>query len=425
MADYQLTTQSLLDPNAQDLQTLNRQQQFAQGLMNQGLQGQPQGQMVSGFYVKPSITQALNPLAQALTGAYLGNKAEAKGKELATALRGKQQEAVQNYIQALQSTPAQEGGIQGPNGQMTTQTTPDMYNADMSLNPAYKQVAPVAAKSPDYNAAFQAATSPYAPAPLQAAGYEMLKPQKLGEGETLQRFNFNNGQFTPLASGGEKLPTEYKEYQKAAEGGFKGTFFDYQQALKRAGASNVSVRTGNSLAEQIGPMMKESAAQTVGAMKTADAADQILGALKTGNIIAGPGANVRLPLAQVANMVGAGGKDEAEKLANTRVMVQNLAKLTLAGRQQMHGEGAISNSESGIAERAMSGNIDLTAGEIAQLANAAKRSAAYQVQSHNQRLKVMESNPETRGLAPYYQVNGMTPIAPTGGNNVVDYNSLK
>ena len=170
--------------------------------------------------------------------------------------------------------------------------------------------------------------------------------------------------------------------------------------------------------------MKESAAQTVGAMKTADAADQILKSLQTGNVIAGTGANIRLPLAQVATMIGAGGKDDAEKLANTRTMVQNLAKLTLAGRQQMHGEGAITNSESGIAERAMSGNIDLTPGEIAQLANAAKRSAQYQVQSHKQKLQVMQQNPETKGLAPYFEVNPMAPVEPTGGN-VVDYNSLK
>ena len=383
MADYQLTTQSLLDPNSAEISNLNRQQQYAQALMNQGLTNQPQGQMVSGWYVKPSITQALNPVVQALTGAYLGNRAEKKQLELATALRGKQQEAVQQYMQALNP---QQSELAGP-----TPTGAPLQTVNQ----------------PDYNRAFQAATSPYAPAPLQVAGYEMLKPQKLGEGETLNRFNFNTGQLTPFASGGEKLPTEYKEYQKAAEGGFKGTFFDYQQALKRAGATNVSVRTGNSLAEQIGPMMKESAAQTVGAMKTADAADQILKSLQTGNVIAGTGANIRLPLAQVATMIGAGGKDDAEKLANTRTMVQNLAKLTLAGRQQMHGEGAITNSESGIAERAMSGNIDLTPGEIAQLANAAKRSAQYQVQSHKQKLQVMQQNPETKGLAPYFEVNPM------------------
>jgi len=389
MADLLQTTQSvpnaqtLLQPEYPELQTLGRQQAYANALMGQGLNNQPQGQMVNGFYVKPSALQQLNPVVQALTGAYLGNKVEKKQQELASLLRGKQSEAVQNYMQALNP---QQSELAGP--------TPS--GAPLQT-----------VNQPDYNAAFTAATSPYAPAPLQAAGYEMLKPQKLAEGETLNRFNFNTGQLTPYAAGGEKLPTEYKEYQKAAEGGFKGTFFDYQQALKRAGASNVSVRTGNSLAEQIGPMMKESAAQTVGAMKVKDAADQILNSLKTGNVISGTGANVRIPMARLANMIGAGGDTDVEKLANTQTMVQNLAKLTLAGRQQMHGEGAISNSESNIAEKAMSGNAELSPTEIAQLANAAKRSAQYQVQSHKQKLQVMQQNPETKGLAPYFEVNPM------------------
>ena len=102
MADYLQTTQAnLLQPDYPELQQLNRQQAFAQNLMNTGLQGQPQGQMVSGWYVKPSITQALNPLVQALTGAYLGNRAEKKGQELAAALRGKQQEVQQQIMDKI------------------------------------------------------------------------------------------------------------------------------------------------------------------------------------------------------------------------------------------------------------------------------------------------------------------------------------
>ena len=90
---------NLLNPYAAELMDLTQQQKLAQALTQQGMQ-QPQGQMVSGHYVRPSITQALNPLAQVLTGAYLGNKAEEKGQELAAALRGKQQEAVNQYANA-------------------------------------------------------------------------------------------------------------------------------------------------------------------------------------------------------------------------------------------------------------------------------------------------------------------------------------
>ena len=409
MANLIPTTQSLLDPNAGDISNINDQKAFADALMQQGLQGQPQGQIISGYYVKPSITQALNPLAQALTGAYLGNKAENKAQQLASALRGKQAEAVQNYMQALNP---QQSELAGP-----TPTGAPLQTVN----------------TPDYNAAFQAATSPYAPAPLQAAGYEMIKPIKTAEGETVSRLNFNNGQYTPMAVGGEKLPNEVKAATAVLglpNDPTKWTPQDRQAiesqmtGMKRAGANNINVSTGKSIAEQIGPMMTNSANQAVGAMKVNDAADQVLGALKSGNVITGPGANVRIPLTQISTMIGAGGSTDQEKLANTQNLVQNLAKLTLNGRQQMHGEGAISNSESNIAEKAMSGSANLTPTELYQLANAAKRSAAYQVQSHEQKVKIMESNPETAGLAPYFKVNSMTPGTPTG-NNVVDYNSLK
>jgi len=67
-------------------QNLNRQQQMAQMLMQQGQQI-PQGQMVSGRYVAPSIFQNLASLANTAAGAYLQNKGDKQALELATKLR--------------------------------------------------------------------------------------------------------------------------------------------------------------------------------------------------------------------------------------------------------------------------------------------------------------------------------------------------
>jgi len=163
MALNQYTSTTLADPNAEELATINRQQALANALMTQGMQGQPQGQLVDGRYVKPSFLQALNPVVQQFAGAYLGNQADKKAQDLASAIRGKQAEAVQNYINA--QTPQEK---------------------------------------------FAAGTSPYAPAELQKSAYGMVIPQKLGEGETLQTLNFGTGQYTPLASGGEKTAPELR-----------------------------------------------------------------------------------------------------------------------------------------------------------------------------------------------------------------------
>jgi len=332
-------------------QQVNRQQQLANMLL-QNSQQQPQGQMISGHYVAPSFTQNLVPLANALAGQYLGNKADTQAAALAQQLRTIGNREVSDILTTAKADPNA-----ALNKAITAQTP-----MGQSLVP---QLSKVAINEPT---------------------------------SEIQNYQY-----------GEKNPN----------------FVNYQTGLKRAGANNISLSTGKSIAEQIGPMMTNSANQAVGALKTNDAADQILGAIKSGNVINGPGANVRIPLARLAGVIGAGGKDDAEKLANTQDMVQNLAKLTLAGRQQMHGEGAISNSESNIAERAMSGNAELSIPEIQQLANAAKRSAAYQVAQHNQKLQVMQSNPETRGLAPYFQVTPLSNAKAPSSNNVVDYNSLK
>ena len=68
------------------MQDISQQQKLAQMLLQQGMQ-QPQGQMVSGHYVKPSILQQLNPLFSAYAGSKGMENAETKQLELAKAIR--------------------------------------------------------------------------------------------------------------------------------------------------------------------------------------------------------------------------------------------------------------------------------------------------------------------------------------------------
>jgi hypothetical protein len=84
--------------------------------------------------------------------------------------------------------------------------------------------------------------------------------------------------------------------------------------------------------------------------------------------------------------------------------MQGLAQLTLQGRKQMRGEGAITQSEGELAQRAMSGDINFTKGEIRQLAEAAKRSAKFQYDMHQNIINTMRADPSTKGLIPYFDV---------------------
>ena len=102
MADqYNLAQAGTLSPEDYAAQQqLNRQQQMAQMLLQQGQQ-QPQGQMISGRYVAPSWAQQLSPLANILAGAYIGKQNDTEAAKLAEKIRqakGAKEEAITNLI---------------------------------------------------------------------------------------------------------------------------------------------------------------------------------------------------------------------------------------------------------------------------------------------------------------------------------------
>jgi len=134
-------------------QQILRQQKMAEMLMQQGME-QPKGQMISGHYVKPSIFQNLASLANTYVGQRGIEKAEQAQIDLAKRLREDEASATADYMQQKQNREGVEGGIYGPNNQLTKETTADMYGANMELNPQYKQVAPVAAIPPNPQAAY-------------------------------------------------------------------------------------------------------------------------------------------------------------------------------------------------------------------------------------------------------------------------------
>ena len=210
-------------------QALNRQQRFADLLMAQGQQ--PQGQMISGRYVPPSFFQMLNPVVNQLAGAYLGKKGDEQALALAQKIReakNTKEQAITNLITGTPAIPAQAGGIQGPNG-MTTQTTPDMYNADMSLNPQYKQVLPVAGRE---------ATKP----DLSAALREMSINNPYGAGSEYKAALVGN--MIP------KTPESVAEYNAAKADGFKGSFTDYKNKMNDYQKEELKISAGRLAVDQ-------------------------------------------------------------------------------------------------------------------------------------------------------------------------------
>jgi hypothetical protein len=149
-------------------------------------------------------------------------------------------------------------------------------------------------------------------------------------------------------------------------------------------------------------MLVASKTATSGAIQQADAANRIIQSLDTNKIFTGAGANQKLQMAQIGQMLGVTGNRTEEIVANTRQAIQGLAQLTLQGRKQMRGEGAITESEGALAQRAMSGDVSLTAGELRILANAAKRSAKFTYDQHQSMMSALAK--DSPNSVPYYQL---------------------
>lgn len=199
---------------------------------------------------------------------------------------------------------------------------------------------------------------------------------------------------------------------------------EYAKQKASAGAARTSVQVNNkmgeSLAGQIGPMMKDSQGAADAAVKQVQAANTIDQALASGGVITGPGANARLTVTQWGDALGLGGADQKAKLENTRSVLQGLAQLTLQGRQQMRGQGAITESESKLAERAISGDLSMSQAELRVLTNAARRAGQYVHQEHQRKVQAVSNNPDYAPMVPFYAVPEMppqqaAPQAPAGG----------
>jgi hypothetical protein len=303
-------------------QQLNRQQQMAQMLMQQGAQ-QPQGQMVSGRYVAPSFFQNILPLAQMYAGTQMAERGDKKALDLAARLRTRQGEDVKSYMEAMTptTTTTQMAGPYGVSG--AGQNIP-MPTATQT-------------QGPDFARAFQVAYNSYDPA-LRAQALDMLKTQKLGEGESLNRMDFTTGQLTPIGRGGEKVSPEVRTAaQMLGIVGDPSTFTPQQTqavanqvtANKRAGATNVNVNTANKFAGGFADKASAGAydmyTAALNAPQAIENSKRTIDLVNSG-AITGTGADIALQAAKIFNVAGA---DNKETIRNTEMLVANRGKALL------------------------------------------------------------------------------------------------
>jgi hypothetical protein len=261
-----------------------------------------------------------------------------------------------------------------------------------------------------------------------------VAPIKLGKDETL----LDPTTFKPLASAPktpEKPTNDIQEYQFAVSQGYKGTFNQYLTELKKAGASKVNVPVSlntakafsETLAEKMAAAAETSHGQARSAVGSIDTAQRLKQAVDSGKLISGPGATARVFGLQLGQMLGVGGKDGAETLANTRTAIQSMAQAELDAAMQMKGQGQITEAERDIIRRAASGNIDsLTAPEIRLLADSLEKVARNKIKAHKSNVERLRGIEGTAPLVPSLEMEEpapyQSPASAPGGQRVRRYN---
>jgi hypothetical protein len=271
---------------------------------------------------------------------------------------------------------------------------------------------------------------PYNPAAALQAGLRPEEMKALAPGEQESPFGkVNPGDYTPESvaefaatrdftrlrkaeaqKAPESAPTSIREYQFAVDQGYKGTFEQWEIARKRAGATNIGmpkidIKMGDSVAGQVGPMVKDSKIQAGGAIKMFDAADRIEKALDSKLVKTGPLASKVQTVKQFVQVV-AGGNDAG--IRQTQQVIRSLAQMSVEARKQLQGQGQVTETEAAAVAKADAGDIDsLTTGELRDLVALTKRAAHFTAKGHAELVRNMESNEGTRGAAPFYRVQGL------------------
>ena len=394
----------------QQQQALNRQQQMAQLLMQQG-QSMPSGQMVSGRYVAPSFFQYAAPLFQTYAGTRLAEKGDKAAVELAQKLRDQQQKMGEQYFEALQGKPATYGA------DVPTETYETVKGSMISP-----------ATGPDYRRAFGIATDPYAPAWLKSQAAEMLKPKTVKEGETISQLNLATGKYEPMVMGGMSLPSDVKsaavrvglDPSKANTWGQNELNLINNRIVadKEAGRTNLVVNTGKAYTGAFGEGI---AKEDLGKYSIAEKAPAIYqNALNTEQLlnkgaITGLGAEYKLNLARAFNVAGANNN---EIIKNTEQLVANRGQIVLDSIKAS-GLGAgqgFTDKDRQFLEKVKGGTIELNSNTLRELARIEKSVAQSAIDAWNKRLPNIPKEA--------IQGTGIGPIQLQSGGRVVDFNSL-
>ncbi len=426
--------QPLLAPDMQALQDrISQRQQIAQQLLQRGTNADYSTQMAGGFAVKRSPLEALANIGSALVGAKMANQSAEDKNALAMALQRQKQEQFRSMYGGVaqqapqptavpQNTLAQALIVEQPHaGNEAAMLIPKMQpqqqqvaqpSARQFVTGSYEGDQSLHAQNPEeYFKAWNAKNNPeFSTSPEfdeQGRAYVMNKAggrQFIGSNRQEEIVSDNGvlrskyGTQPKAVRNDPNKPFGYKLENGLLRVAPNGEVQGYELEKAERGSTKismpVSVNTEKTYAGNVASGLAQKDIEDVdrgrSAIQAVGDAQNILRTLDSNKAIVGPWAKERLTIQQIGSLFGA--KDD-ESLAQTRGMMQSMAKLVMQARKQMQGQGQITNDESKLAERTAAGDVNMTVPEIRVLAKAAERASRIQIKRAQSIQKQWASNP--------------------------------
>lgn len=239
-----------------------------------------------------------------------------------------------------------------------------------------------------------------------ALGLEKSDLIPLNEGQSL--FSRSQGKVV----GGTPKPQDVNQPFMRGPGGEpvpNPAYQSYALAKARAGSTQIPINVGEK--NMFGNMGEAISKRIDTALIAGDAANQsvyrlqgLRDALNNKDIISGAGADARIVLSRIGKLIGVGGKNESETLANTAQVVQQLANLELDAAKGMRGQGAITENERALIRKAAAGDINMTVDELKALVGALDRQARFTIRWANDFTSPARQKAKGTVMEPYLQI---------------------
>ena len=387
-----------LNPYATQIAEIQRRKRLAELLQQQG--SEPlESQVVGGRVIPISPWQILAKGLQTGMGAYQGSKADKAAAELQDRM-AEEQRTREAEVTAAERGIA--GRMFGQRDQYTNEGMPVAAGPTVKEAPTsgdkLGEITPTAQYKYDPQSAFQMAMTPAGREAMKgnpmlaAALANMVKPKEPEEfyaptetADGLVQFGKLGGKKVTgvnAAPKSETLPTDYRLWQLS---GSKLPFDQWDQQRRRAGAATTTVNTGNTYGSTVAQSLGKSDSALVDAARAAPT--QIENATRIKNLleqnpITGTGAEARLSLDRALSTAGLIDKNRTRA---TETLVSALAGSTLEA-VKTSGLGAgqgFTDKDREFLERARSGNIEINAGTLRDLADLQEKAARLSIEKGN------------------------------------------